>query len=47
ERDYLLQALKLEQENHAQIRKGLTTALGDAIDSLARSRADRKDAEVL
>jgi hypothetical protein len=47
ERDYLLQALKLEQENHAQTRKGLTTALGDAIDSLARSRADRKDAEVL
>ncbi len=46
ERDYLLQALKLEQENHAQTRKGLTTALGDAIDSLARSRADRKDAEV-
>jgi len=39
ERDCLLQALKLEQENHAQTRKSLTTALGDAIDSLARLRA--------
>lgn len=39
ERDRLLQALKTEQENHAQTRKSLTTALGDAIDSLARQRA--------
>ena len=46
ERDCLLQALKLEQENHAQTRKSLTTALGDAIDSLARLRADKKDVEV-
>jgi hypothetical protein len=38
ERDRLLQALKTEQENHAQTRKSLTTALGDAIDSLARER---------
>lgn len=38
ERDRLLQALKLEQDNHAQTRKSLTTALGDAIDSLARER---------
>jgi uncharacterized protein YicC (UPF0701 family) len=45
ERDCLLQALKLEQENHAQTRKSLTTALGDAIDSLARSRVARKDTE--
>lgn len=45
ERDCLLQALKLEQENHAQTRKSLTTALGDAIDSLARLRADKKDTE--
>ena len=45
ERDCLLQALKLEQENHAQTRKSLTTALGDAIDSLARLRADKKDVE--
>lgn len=45
ERDCLLQALKLEQENHAQTRKSLTTALGDAIDSLARLRADRKNVE--
>jgi hypothetical protein len=45
ERNCLLQALKLEQETHAQTRKSLTTALGDAIDSLARSRAERKEAQ--
>ncbi|HLP90799.1 MAG TPA: hypothetical protein VK184_19735 [Nostocaceae cyanobacterium] len=39
ERDRLLQSLKVEQENHAQTRKSLTTALGDAIDSLTRERA--------
>ena len=39
ERDRLLQALKTEQENHAQIRRNLTTALGDAIDGLAKERA--------
>ncbi|CEJ43038.1 hypothetical protein [Umezakia ovalisporum] len=38
ERDRLLQALKTEQEKHAQTRKSLTTALGDAIGS-ARQRA--------
>lgn len=38
ERDRLLNALKTEQENHAQTRKSLTTALGDAIDSLAKER---------
>jgi hypothetical protein len=38
ERDHLLQALKIEQESHAQTRKSLTTALGDAIDSLAKAR---------
>ena len=43
ERDCLLQALKLEQENHNQTRKSLTTALGDAIDSLARLRAGSKN----
>ncbi|WP_138498803.1 hypothetical protein [Nostoc sp. PA-18-2419] len=41
ERDRLLQALKTEQENHAQTRKSLTTALGDAIDSLTQERAGR------
>ncbi|MEH2066703.1 MAG: hypothetical protein V7K47_00630 [Nostoc sp.] len=41
ERDRLLQALKTEQENHAQTRKSLTTALGDAIDSLTQERAAR------
>ncbi|MCC5665572.1 hypothetical protein LC653_16995 [Nostoc sp. CHAB 5784] len=39
ERDRLLQALKIEQDNHAQTRNSLTTALGDAIDSLTRERA--------
>ncbi|MCF4966021.1 MULTISPECIES: hypothetical protein [Nostocales] len=39
ERDRLQQALKTEQENHEQTRKSLTTALGDAIDSLAKERA--------
>jgi hypothetical protein len=39
ERDRLMGALKSEQENHSQTRKSLTTALGDAIDSLTRERA--------
>ncbi|MEA5602394.1 hypothetical protein [Nostoc sp. UHCC 0252] len=39
ERDRLLQALKTEQDSHAQTRNSLTTALGDAIDSLTRERA--------
>jgi uncharacterized small protein (DUF1192 family) len=39
ERDRLLQALKTEQDTHAQTRKSLTTALGDAIDSLAKERS--------
>jgi hypothetical protein len=38
ERDRLLQALKTEQDNHSQTRNNLTTALGDAIDSLTRER---------
>ncbi|GAA6615899.1 hypothetical protein [Scytonema sp. NUACC26] len=38
ERDRILQALKTEQDNHAQTRKSLTTALGDAIDRLTRER---------
>ncbi|CDN14526.1 MAG: hypothetical protein HRU34_11525 [Richelia sp.] len=40
ERYQLLQALKTEQENHAQTRNNLTTALGDAIDGLAKQRAE-------
>ncbi|MFH7028189.1 MAG: hypothetical protein ACHBN1_23000 [Heteroscytonema crispum UTEX LB 1556] len=36
ERDRLINALKNEQDNHAQTRKSLTTALGDAIDGLTR-----------
>jgi hypothetical protein len=39
ERDRLLQALKTEQDNHAQTRNSLTTALGDAIDSLTQERS--------
>jgi hypothetical protein len=38
ERERLQQALKIEQENHALTRKSLTTALGDAIDSLTKER---------
>ncbi|BAZ04753.1 hypothetical protein [Calothrix sp. NIES-3974] len=34
--DRLQHALKHEQESHAQTRQSLTTALGDAIDSLKR-----------
>jgi len=39
EREQLLQALKNEQASHTQTRKSLTTALGDAIDQLAREKA--------
>ncbi|MBD2409347.1 hypothetical protein FACHB389_26905 [Nostoc calcicola FACHB-389] len=45
ERDRLLQALKTEQDSHAQTRQSLTTALGDAIDSLTRERAEGRGAE--
>jgi predicted RNase H-like nuclease (RuvC/YqgF family) len=38
ERDRLAQALKTEQTDHAQTRKGLTTALGDAIDMLSKDK---------
>ncbi|GAB1543578.1 hypothetical protein NUACC21_62530 [Scytonema sp. NUACC21] len=38
ERDRVIQALKTEQDNHAQTRKSLTTALGDAIDRLTRDK---------
>lgn len=36
--DRLQNALKNEQESHAQTRQSLTTALGDAIDSIKRER---------
>ncbi|MDM9385334.1 hypothetical protein QUB80_32280 [Chlorogloeopsis sp. ULAP01] len=45
ERDRLQQALKTERENHAQTRKNLTTALGDAIDSLTRERATETESQ--
>lgn len=38
ERDRLRALLKTEQDNHAQTRKSLTTALGDAIDGMTRER---------
>jgi hypothetical protein len=38
ERTSLLQALKTEEQNHAQTRKSLTTALSDAIDGLTTKR---------
>lgn len=40
--EQLQQALKTEQENHAQTRKSLTTALGDTVDLLAKERALRE-----
>lgn len=40
ERDRLMEALKTEQANHAQTRKGLTTALGDAIDMLSKGKEE-------
>jgi isocitrate dehydrogenase kinase/phosphatase len=38
ERQQLLQALKMEQADHAQTRHSLTNALGDAIEALSRYR---------
>ena len=36
--DRLQRALETEQANHAQTRKSLTTALGDAIDAIAKEK---------
>lgn len=44
ERDRLIKALRRERENHKQTRINLTTALGDAIDSLTQLRAATKAA---
>ena len=38
ERDRLMDALKIEQANHAQTRKSLTAVIGDTIDQLAKER---------
>jgi hypothetical protein len=38
ERDRLAQELKIEQANHVQTRKNLTTALGDTIDMLTKQQ---------
>jgi hypothetical protein len=43
ERDRLMQALKVEQAEHAQTRKSLTTALGDAVDMLAKEGGGRDE----
>lgn len=43
--DRLSQALKAEQENHAQTRDSLTIALGDTVDLLTKERATRNQAE--
>ena len=38
ERDRLIDALKIEQANHAQTRKSLTAVIGDTIGQLAKER---------
>jgi len=38
ERDRLIDALKLEQANHAQTRNSLTAVIGDTIDQLTKQR---------
>ena len=45
ERDRLLDALKIEQANHAQTRKSLTAVIGDTIDQLTKERATRSPSE--
>lgn len=40
ERDRLLQALESEQQAHRQTRQDLTTALGDTMDLLSKTRSD-------
>ena len=43
ERDRLVETLKLEQANHAQTRKSLTTVIADTIDKLTRERSTRQE----
>jgi chromosome segregation ATPase len=42
ERDRLIDALKIEQANHAQTRKSLTAVIGDTIDQLAKERGNQQ-----
>jgi len=42
ERDRLMDALKIEQANHAQTRKSLTAVIGDTIDQLAKERGNQQ-----
>ncbi len=41
ERDRLIEALKIEQTNHAQTRKSLTAVIGDTIDQLTKERGNQ------
>jgi len=41
ERDRLMDALKIEQANHAQTRKSLTAVIGDTIDQLTKERGNQ------
>jgi chromosome segregation ATPase len=45
ERDRLLDALKIEQANHAQTSKSLTAVIGDTIDQLTKERVARSPSE--
>jgi chromosome segregation ATPase len=42
ERDRLMDALKIEQTNHAQTRKSLTAVIGDTIDQLTKERGNQQ-----
>ena len=42
ERDRLMDALKIEQANHAQTRKSLTAVIGDTIDQLTKERGNQQ-----
>ena len=42
ERDRLMNALKIEQTNHAQTRKSLTAVIGDTIDQLTKERGNQQ-----
>lgn len=43
--DRLAQALRTEQANHVQTRNSLTTALGDAVDTLSKERAKHQTSD--
>ena len=45
ERDRLLQKLRIEQAEHEKTRQNLTTALGDAVNQLAKTRSTTNNGE--